>query len=797
MAWTLALLAVGGMNEPALREELTRAGSDRFAFAERLRRVWIESAPARITNRLARLLPELPVALETAEKNPEARRARDSGRKVWGWQGARFEYEARDGSDIGFAILAARACRAAGGLAPTTYLDLELLPVAKLTPAHPRVDAGVNLRVIGARESETVIFRVLSPGGGWVRAKAPAQLTLEPLKQGKATVAIAAGERPLAFPEARGVLIEATAGGRTYHRRLPLSLDDITDQLQLFIRSSPAEAPTIAREIRLRPDGTPAAVQLILANPTTRDRKVIARLAGLGREVVLTVPGGKTMPLTFPAPPAFTPPIPPMGGLQTDLGVIVPGGELTLELLNPTDREEILQTIRVPVIVANPADYLRVTDPVFLPAAGAKPNRLGVTVVPGKIPPGGPCAVRLAFPDRRDADGRRLPGLVVQNGNLVGPVSRGGSPLTLYAENLALSAPGGLEVRMTVAADGVDRIATYTATLTFLGETVRLTPITRPMVGVNVDRFATGTAPLPVTLEVDNAPAGATLELLVGTAPNSSAAVAADLTMSVPTAKNVAARVKFDPKGESLLLTGSIQDHRPALPVELLVGKRVLEARLLDANRNVLATDRVDVVFDGSPPRNVRFLDLPPKARKEQPLAVHATCDPPISGIKEVKFFLGRPQSNAPPQNAPMIAGKLFDAATNEWRAAIPIEGQKGMVTVGVQFVTNAGLSRIETQDVELVDAAEINKPEPGKIAGKVIELRLPQKDRVVFLYDEKGNAKDKKRSKDDGTFVFPDVSPGRYFLFTQNEYANTQAKVELEVKPGETAKATLELLLK
>jgi hypothetical protein len=98
---------------------------------------------------------------------------------------------------------------------------------------------------------------------------------------------------------------------------------------------------------------------------------------------------------------------------------------------------------------------------------------------------------------------------------------------------------------------------------------------------------------------------------------------------------------------------------------------------------------------------------------------------------------------------------------------------------------------------VELLDPAELNKPEPGKIAGKVVELRLTQKGREVFLYDDKGNVKDKKVSKEDGTFAFPDLVPGRYYLFTQNDYAKTEAKSEVEVKPGETANATLELLLK
>jgi hypothetical protein len=239
-----------------------------------------------------------------------------------------------------------------------------------------------------------------------------------------------------------------------------------------------------------------------------------------------------------------------------------------------------------------------------------------------------------------------------------------------------------------------------------------------------------------------------------------------------------------------------IRDHQPNVPVEHLVGKRVLEARLLDAEGKEVARDRVSVTFDGTAPRNVRFLDLPPKARNDQPLAVRATCDPTISGIKEVRFFVGKPQGEAPPQNPPPVPGKLFDEKTNEWRASLPVAGQKGTITVGVQFVTNAGMGKIETQDVELVDPAELTKPEPGTIAGKVVEGPRPQPGLVVFLYDSKGVAIDKRTTGDGGTFTFKDLAPGTYYLFTRKEATNRQRQVDVVLKAGETATPTLEIVL-
>ena len=127
----------------------------------------------------------------------------------------------------------------------------------------------------------------------------------------------------------------------------------------------------------------------------------------------------------------------------------------------------------------------------------------------------------------------------------------------------------------------------------------------------------------------------------------------------------------------------------------------------------------------------------------------------------------------------------------------MPVEGQKGVVTVGVQFTTKAGLSKIETQEIELLDPMELNKPVPGNIAGKVIEGRLPQAGLTVFLYDDKGNAKAKTTTKNDGAFDFKDLVPGPYYLFSEKETTNRHIKQEVTVKPGETLNVTLELVLK
>jgi hypothetical protein len=809
--WTASLLRAGGLDEAAitaLESELQGLLGQRFAFSDRLRKVWLEEVPARMKNaslpeaaRLARLAPLSAIAAteDVPASNPEAVMHLAAVRSMWLGQTARFEHESlaftAEDSALAFAISAARACRAATGAGTGKTLEVAPAAIPKLTPDEPATALNLSLRATGSDSNTSVRIAALTPAEGWVKVGPGTDITLDALRQGTARLTLAAGDNPVAYPGLLGVLVEAEADGWVYHRRVPVVLEEITDRLDLFIRPAPGQPPLAARDIRVRPNGTMQPYQLLLGNPTPRERKVVVRLAGLNRETdVISIPSGKTALLAFPSPPL--PPAPPAPPGQPvpvapDQGIIVKDEEFVLQLFDPTDRDKPRQTIRIPVVVANPADYLRVTNPLFQPAAGSRANRLSVTVVPGDIPPGGPCNVRLGFPPDRN------PGLVIRDGSLTGPVERAGPPLTLYTDNLALATPAGGDAWVTIGADGVERVLTFFAPLPSLGESVRLTPQSMPRVQVKVDPVATGTAPLPVTLEVDNAPPGATLQFVIGTARDDQSPVAADLTMAIPTAKEIAARLKFDPKGETLLISGSIKDHEPRLPVELLVGKRVLEARLLDRGGKELTSHRASVTFDGTAPRNVHFIDLPPRARKDQPLAVRAACDPTVSGIKEVKFFLGAPQKNALPQNPPPIAGKLLDAATNQWRAVLPVEGQKGIVTVGVRFTTSAGLSTIETQEVELVDAAELDKPRPGQIAGKLIESKIPQPGAVVFLYDDKGNARAKTTTRPDGSFDFKELVPGPYYLFSEKESTGRQVKEEVTVKPGETTGVTLELLLK
>lgn len=775
------------------RERLTRALAARALHADaveadaiRLRRAAPTSPDPRevvgdrgeATTRWATVLPPSP-----------ADAARDA-RALWGWQAARFAYEAADplglvDAGAGFAARAARACAAAGGLRPGPALDLSRPSGPVVVTDPPRGDAALTLRLLNADKAATLPVRVHTPDAAWLRAAVPAMVTADPARGVAVPVSLDPPASPVRVRGAKGVLVEAEAGGRPFARRVDVSLDALLNRLELYTRAGPADAPRVPAALALRPNGRPQPLQFLLGNPTDAAKTVVARIPALGRATApVKVEPGKLAPLTFPAPP----PVP--GAMPATEPAAAPLPDpLVIELHDPADPRTPPQTFSLPVRVLDPADFLAVEDVTFRPA-GVRPNRLALRVVPGAVPAGQAVAVAADLPAARNPDV-----IQIRDANLGGPLPADGQPLTLYADDIAFARPGGARLVVTVGADGVERAFTFAGEVPATGGSVRLARDTTPAVRVAAERYAVPGVPLPVRVEVDHAPPGATVEVRVGTGPRES--FAADVVHSVRPAKDRSAAAAFDQTGETLLVRGSVRDPEPKVPVGLLVGERALEARLLDATGKELGFARTAVVFDGTPPANVRFLDLPTQAGKGQPLVVRAACDPPVSGLGEVKFFVGKVEKGQLPSAPPPAPGQLLDAKGNVWAATLAAPKDADRVTVGVRFVSKTGLATIETAEIELVDPAELAKPRPGAIAGKVVEGGLTPDGLPVFLYDAKRAPLAQTKTAGDGTFAFRDLPPGPYVLFARREETNREAMVDVTVAPAAVARPTLELFLR
>ncbi len=720
---------------------------------------------------------------------------RRDNQALWKWQATRFAYEAENplGLDDGREAFAARAARACAAVAPAPLsprLDIGRPAEVRLTRDVPDPKVAVPARLSQADNPLRLPVRVLTPDPAWATATVPGWLAAAPLRAIDLPLAVQAGTRPPRRAGLKGLFVEADVGGRPFARRVPLSLDDILNRLDLYTRSGPADAPRELTGLALRPNGLPQPVQFLLGNPTPVPRTVVARLPALNRMAApVTVEPGGFAPLVFAAPPPASGSAvpPPAAGAPPAEPAFEPlPDQLVVELRDPADPRKPPQTFALPVRVLDPADFLTVEEVTYRPP-GTRPNRVEVRVVPGAVPAGPPVAVAVSLPPGWN------PNLVqVRDANLSGPLPADRTPLRLYAENLTFARPGDVSLSVAVAADGIERAFTFSGTAPATGGTVRLARDTMPAVAVAAERFAVPAVPLPVRLEVDNAPPGSSVQLRIGV--EAAATFVADVVHTVRPAKDRSAAARFDPKGETLFVRGAVRDPDVRVPVGLLAGERTLEARLVDAAGCVLDRTTQTVVFDGTPPTNVRFLDLPPRAGKGLPLPVRATCDPTVSGVDKVTFFLGKAEKGVLPTAPPPAPGQLI--AGGAWAAVLQPGKDVDRVTVGVRFTTKAGLSTIETAEVELVDPAELNRPKPGAITGKLVEGGIAQGDHPVFLYDAKRAPLAQAKTTADGTFIFRDLPPGRYVLFAQRVETNREATAEVTVAPAAVTRQDLEMFL-
>lgn len=730
-------------------------------------------------------------ALRAAEQAASASTAAvDSGELVWAWQAGRFDYESHDplGPDSGaagvaFATDAARACRAeAQSAAAEPYLEFTGAS-APLSPDATGISLTAGLRLVGAATAQKAALAPVTMFPAWSRASIDSPLELQPGLERNARLDVAfAGAPP--GNGAKGVLLEGTLGGRTFHHRYPINLDVMVNALQIAVTNDPKAAPRAVKELFLRPHGETMPYHFYLFNPGPNPKALVVRLANLGVETKGFALGARDMALLqFPAPPA--PPAAP-GQPAGAPGLVDLREPLIFEVFEGEGRR-LAQRIVLPVTLLDPERYLTVTDATYRPAVGGRPNALAVRVRPETPLDNPPCPIEIVFPAEAN------PGLMIRDGKLKGPLPTDGQPLRLYAEGLTTGGAPPTRLYVNLNTDGSERAFTFAGTVPPTGEAIRLTQVTEPLVRVRAPEFASGIKPLPVRIEADNAPEGSKLELRLGTYVEDRFVTDASKTIDTPRERTTTLGVK-SPEG-MLLLRGLLRDWETALPVDYLVGIRDLEARIVKDGK-VLAESRVKVLFDSAPPVNIEFLSLPPKVAKEKPLAVRATSDRPVSSVKEVKFFYGKPVKGDAPQGAATVPGKLVDPKANVWEAVLPPTGVDGPITVTALFTSRAGLTGAGSQDAESMPEAIANKPEPAMIGGKVIEGRLPQADLVVVLLDDKGAEKGRVKTKGDGGFQFNDVPPGKYKLQVQKEITNRKAEADVDVKAGEEKKVTLELLL-
>ena len=88
----------------------------------------------------------------------------------------------------------------------------------------------------------------------------------------------------------------------------------------------------------------------------------------------------------------------------------------------------------------------------------------------------------------------------------------------------------------------------------------------------------------------------------------------------------------------------------------------------------------------------------------------------------------------------------------------------------------------------------------PGSIEGTVFEAGVPRGGFTVYLFDPKAKDPQKPvkeaRTKDDGSFSFPEVTPGEYILICQNPETKRLDRPSVTVEAGAVTRKKLDLFL-
>jgi serine/threonine protein kinase len=372
-----------------------------------------------------------------------------------------------------------------------------------------------------------------------------------------------------------------------------------------------------------------------------------------------------------------------------------------------------------PVSVAHPRQYVA-AGCIFDPGE----NRLEVRVTKTANFIGDRSQVELDLrPDR-------IPALVEgqkKSGTYSGYLTDKNKEVKLVAENLQFKPGVDRTGLVYLRIDGYERAITFYATFASNGLT-QLNQITdQPILRINADRVTAASPAAKVGVEIDNIREGQVAELGLFRSDAFKEQEGESLTFI----GDRRVRLFFNPTGPdgALLFRTEVQDWSAGLDVKDVFGQRVLRLRLLANDKEEKVIDssekvepqepardkfkekpfvRFSYLVDGSPPEGVKFvLERLPATRKEgDPLRVVATGQDPESGIKEVIFFVGKPDKDGnPPPNAVQAEGRPVAKEDNTWAAelAAPTD-KKSILEVSVLFINGVGLRKIETITVDLSD---------------------------------------------------------------------------------------------
>jgi hypothetical protein len=795
-SWSIALLKLSGLPAAEVekleesRKQAT-AKTDATAwdsFAASLRKAWVADIP-RFLDQETRLaakdrlnVPYPPFDIGVDGPNPNAFLMQLT-LELKEWLTRWYRYKSQDMAVSGFYGESEKDYRIDGRLNVGGAAEIGIqfsgdVQVTSLTPAHPLARVALQLKLVGASPGQPLEVNVFTADDDWLQVSVDKRDLAKLTAAGTSCtlpidVALKAGAQNSTAPAPQGFLVQARVNDRDFHHKVPVSL---VPRPEILLSTNPAEPKDPLNELALRPGKERLKYFLYIRNQTEKPYKLKVELLDNGE----LVDGGTYL---------FPEPLKPHDFKRIEFGKAPASekpfkdmqGPLQIRLVDLDTNKEI-DTKQIPVRIANPRDYIEVTNAVFRPNAGGK-NNLTVTVRPKKNIPEG-CQVKLVLPPDR------IPGYTPsrEEGKFSETLTKKEEPKTLTATGIQLdegSDPNGF---FYLTVDGVPRAFIYKTTFNRDGGETRPDRFDSFDIRFQTppgDWYFNSNEKFEVEVNVDNPPEGAKVLL----------ELAEDGTPNVDrSAGPVEARYQhlgmspISPDG-ALLFEANIGDRSIPLDIHDIVGKRIVRAILKNSEGAPIKTYSKPITLDNSEPINLKVVQAEEIANGMAEISVRG--EDPESDIKAVRFYLGKPAGKKPPANAAPIDAN-YDKEKKAWTKQIPIP-QPGEVDLTAEFVNNVDLTAVKALKVTMTNpnAGAGNGGGPvklGRIKGTVKNGDRRQPGAKVTLQGPKLKDPLIQEADQTGEFSFPKVPPGTYKLIAVDMFGQAKGSADVTVESDKLA---------
>ena len=813
--WSIDLLQLGGLETEELENELRKASGTEAATAYpidlgfRLYSAWSKELPAALesrlkndanliaADRLSRIVPPLDQydGLADPGTNPSRRLRARRLNELWTWLAGLYDAESRDLGSSNLLLEAAMGCRDLATPVPLPLVQFSGIPgVVELSGEHPSARVDLSYRVVGPRPVQPKIepFGIATR---WLKValSSPPQASAEDTKTASFLVELTPQALNSREPPPRGFLARARVDESTFHARVNLSVETSADKLRTILSSEPRMPAAGLKTLRVRPTKGLQPFYVFVMNPAPKTRKVKVfvkagdvQLPGGTAELMLNAEssvqvnfggGGVT-----PAPASPTNPNPASTTVMVELA-----GPLTITLIDVDTGKSVSQTA-VDVGLASPGEYVRLVNARFEPpsAVNKGKNRFIASLV-SLGGTGGPAIhTELVLP------ASRIPGLRgVSEGELRSEIDPKTGSATLMARDIQLDSISDERGRVYINVDDYKRAYVLDTTFARHGDPTTPQIDFTPDLRIVSRPVALSGSTYEVRLEVDNAPADATLQISLGRIEL--AGFVADRIFAARPPRN--RRLTVGVVQGTIALEGALADW--SIPIDLtgLSGGLALRAVLQDKDGREIKKVTQRVIVDGAAPRDVRIVDLPAQGRRGSQIQVRAVGKPSESGIKEVSFFWGKPVEGKLPPNAETAPAAPANSSKTTWTAKLKLpEDKKGPTSLSVQFISAAGAEAFDSRTIELLDT---EPSQVGRLRVKVLEGDRPQSGLDVIVQDAKGTIKQQGTTGPDGVYLTGMLEKGNYLVRSAKPATPSLGQSKAAVEPGRTKLVTVDLFYK